>query len=471
MDHPPGIYSPTGSSPILSWEHTCHLLGGERWKPLSLEGPSSSSAAPNQDSSPCLDEYFTHRPQFFFSTGNQPPWPLELFWLKWRLLTSLASNLYTYHATRHSPYLGLCPGRVNVEFPCLDDPTIPPRWSFLPTLSTQECATPYIPTLPTPLPQHFPSALFQPPRCLDISFAHPWAQEFTLGQQESGTALIRSMEVSPPSAEGAGTTHGLLTLYIYSDALSSKPFSDHDVFFIHLSPLSNTSRPLEMWARPIDSEDHGLLVQGICQPLPTADWEHFYQNRRESFTQSQVTIFCSFHVPCDVYSLGMMIFYVLLGGHRPEKWQAVTQLVPSLISSFEHLVQSVDPSDPFELGYALRRRLAEEGPVFSKAEVVSPPSSISTESGSIPDALWDEALVTAFQLISHLPGLSFCSHPGDCALDRPASTMERVLRKMESLGEGIRLDLFGSTLRNSEILGACKLLRQERFPQEAPTSS
>jgi len=262
----------------------------------------------------------------------------------------------------------------------------------------------------------------------------------------------------------------MLTIHLLSDTLSSNAFSDKDVFFVRLSPLSGSFPHLEMWAKSVDSAERGLVVQGKCQPFSTSDWEHFYQNKREAFPQSQVTIFGCFHVPCDLYSLGMMILDTLLG-HQPEQWQAVTQSIPSLLVSLEHIVQTVHPTDEFEMGYALRRRLLEEGQNFSKTQImISSCSSASSSSfGSIPDILWDEALVTAFKLIPHIPGFSFCSHQGDFDLKNPAHPMERVVQSMERLDEGIRLELFGQSPRNAEILSACQVLRQELFPQEAST--
>lgn len=469
MDNSPGRRFPPGNSSFLSWEQTCHLLGGGSWGEASQDGSSSFPPTQHMNSLDCLAEQFSNRPQFFFSSAHQPPWPLEIFWLKWRLLTSLARKLFAFHSTNRTPYLDLCPGRVNVEYPSLDDPTLPSRWSFSPFFPAEECAIPYTPQSLSPLPPDFPSALFQPPHGYDPAFAHPWLQSFTLGQQESVTALIRSIAPSPPSSEGAGVTQGLFTIHLFSDTFSSQPFSDKDVFFVRVPPLSGSSGSLEMWARTIDSAERGLVVQGKCQPLSTTDWELFRQNQREAFPQTLVTIYCCFHVPCDLYSLGMMIFYTLLGYH-PERLNPVTPILPSLLASIEHIVQSVNPADEFEVGYALRRRLAEEGPIFSKDQVVSSPSSLSSGFGSIPDLLWDEALVIAFKLVSHIPGFSFCSHAGDFDLHSPANSMERVVHIMEKLGEGIRLELFGLAPRNNEILRACRVLRQELFPQEAPTS-
>jgi len=233
------------------------------------------------------------------------------------------------------------------------------------------------------------------------------------------------------------------------------PFLIKMSFLFDSPPLSGSSPPLEMWAKSVDFAERGLVVQGKCQPLSTSDWEHFYRNQRKAFPQSQVTIFGCFHVPCDLYSLGMMIFYTLLG-HQPERWQPVPQSIPSLLVSLDHIVQSVHPTDEFQMGYGLRRRLSEEGQIFSKTQVMSSSCSPTSSSGfgSIPDILWDEALVTAFKLIFHI---------------HPAHPMERVVQSMERLDEGIRLELFGQSPRNAEILSACQVLRQELFPQEAST--
>jgi len=468
MDNSPGRQSPTGDFSILSWKKTCQLLGGGSWEENNIEGYSPPISSHEKDSSPFLGKCFTHRPQFFFSPCHQPPLPLEVFWLKWRLLTSLARQLLASHSTTRAPFLDLCPERVQVRYPSLDDPSLPPRWAFSPFFLSEKCALPYTPQSPTPLPPDFPCTLFQLPQGSDPIFFHPQLQGVPLGQQESVTALIRSIEPSPPSFEGTKSHQGMLTIHLLSNTLSSYAFSDKDVFFVQLSPLSGSSHPLEMWAKSVGSAERGLVVQGKSQPLSTSDWEHFYQNQREAFPQSQVTIFGCFHVPCDLYSLGMMIFYTLLG-HQQEQWQPVRQSIPPLLVSLEHIVQGVHPNDEFEMGYALRRRLSEEGQNFSKTQVMSSSCSSASSSGFIPDILWDEALVMAFKLISHISGFSLCSNQGDFDLHDPAHPMERVVHSMERVDEGIRLELFGQSPRNAEILRACQVLRQELFPQEAST--
>lgn len=468
MDNSPGLHAPTGNSSILSWEQTCCLLGGGSWEEAN-RGASSSATTSQQKNVPSfLDENSTHQPQYFFSSRHQTPWPLEVFWLKWRLLTSLAHQLLDSHSSTGKPILDLCPKHAQVTFPSLNDPSLPPRWGFSPFFLPSNGALPYTPPSPTPLPPDFAYTLFQPPQESDPLFSHPQLQGFSLGRQESVTALIRSIEPAPPQPEGAKSHQGMLTVHLLAETLSSHAFSEKDVFFIRLPPRSGSFPPLEMWAKPVESAERGLVVQGKCQPLQASDWDHFYQNQREAFPESQVTIYGCFHVPCDLYSLGMMIFYTLLGC-RPERWQSVTQTIPSLLASLIHIVQSVNPDDAFEMGYGLRRRLFEEDQIFSKHQVLNSSNSPSSGFGVIPDILWDEAFVIAFKLISHIPGFSFCSHQGDFDLQAPSRPMEQVVHGMEKLGEGIRLELFGQTPRNTEILRACQMLRQELFPQEAST--
>ena len=145
MDNSPGPQAPIGNFFILSWEQTCHLLGGGSWEEANMEGCSLSMASQHTDSPPSLGECFTHRPQFFFSPRHQLPWPLEVFWLKWRLLTSLARQLFASHSTTRTPFLDLCPERVQVRYPSLDDSSLPPQWSFFPFFLSEKCALPYTP--------------------------------------------------------------------------------------------------------------------------------------------------------------------------------------------------------------------------------------------------------------------------------------------------------------------------------------
>jgi hypothetical protein len=438
----------------LQYDEFCDLLGGSGWDQAFERWTLSGLSPERQQILPAIKPFFSSSGQYLFS-GDRAVFPLEVFWLKWNLFTSLCRKIGTIHREHRRPLLNLQPSHVRVTVPDSPGEFLPARWVFSLDTADLRVASPFEhPEMPSELA----SRLFFPPSDLHTIYSAPLVQHGALGDEETVTALIRSIERVREAKEGA--VRGVVQTYLTSESIRAAEFSLADVFRVTLRFLEEGATPVHIWSSKEVSQERGLLLNGITDPVSPAVWECLEKARQKVFSRSGVAIYKSCHIPCDLFSLGMTLMRTLLVNDDQEMPE-VEQGVRRVAEGIGGMVQKLGPLEGKILPKRLRVRLQEEGGLFSKGSLLYRREERGRGPESIPDEIWYDALLLGLRLLVWTPGFGFCENHGDYDIEHPEATMETVIGEAELLGDRIKTELFGSRRRNREILEACDLLRKE----------
>ncbi len=428
----------------LQYDEFSDLLGGAVWDEAFDRWSRSGFSTARQQTLRSFASYFSSPRQFLFS-GDRQRYPLEVLWLKWNLFVGLCRRLQTIHQEHQRPLLNLQPARLRVKMTEATEDFLPVRWGFSLDAENLQLADRFT---PPGLPPDFPAPLFSPPPDAHPFYAPPVVKRQGLEQKETATLLVRSTERMRDAPPGA--VRGIVQAQLISEPLKASDFSLGDRFLITPN-LSEEGESLRIWAGKRASAERGVLLEGLTEPVSPAVWEQFEKARQKVFSRSEVVIYKSLHIPCDLYSLGMMLFRTLLVNDRHEM-DGVHQTVAKTAEQLGPISFSLEAEEKQFISRRLRFYLRKEGEILSKKAVFYRQAERENGGDAIPDDLWTEALLTGFRLIQTR---------GDHPLEQLGGLTAGVTADAERLGRRIKLELFGSRERNREILEACDLIRKE----------
>lgn len=443
------------ASTCFQYDEFCDLLGGAAWEPVFQQWIVSGLLPRRQESLSWMAPRFTQAGQFLFDWGGAQLFPLEVLWLKFNLFKSLCQKLQAFYEKESKPHLNLQPPHALIESPSSAADFVPARWLFSLRLAEVETASAsVIPGLPSELT----GRLYAPPHPQRGPYTAPVMKESPLGQEERATVLIRTLEqVREPQAKAV---QGFLEAQIISEGILPSSYSAKDVFLIMLPVQGPESPPVRFWASEAAALEKGLLLRGTTEPMGASVWEALVKGRQTVFSHSQAAIYRSYHLPCDVYALGMLLARTLLVNERQDI-QSVERKIRQAADGLEPMVQGLEADDDRTVSKRLRIYLREYGETFSQESVLYGRKEENSPWERIPDEIWYDALVLLFRLVSWIPGFGFCRDHGDYDLTNLQMPMERINAGVQRLENRIKMELFGSRQRNREILKACDLLRDE----------
>jgi hypothetical protein len=454
MASPESIDRADHHAAILRWDQCCDLLGGATWEQAVQQWESNGLSAGQDVRLNTVAPYFSHPEQFLFKPGNQSVTALECFWLKWNLIVDLCRAVLSIHEGSRRPHLGLEPARVLVSFPSGVNSWLPARWRFSLEGLDAGSATPFA---GHDMPSEMAQSLFVPPASSESIYSASLIRQWPFGQDIPVTGLIRSLDQID---DESGQTLGLLRVDLISDHFAHEVFSHQDVFRITLPLAQGNAGFVRLWARKLDRLERGVVVSGITDPLTSEEWGALRKASQEIFSRATAKTYRSFHIPCDVYSVGALLCRALLV-NRSQTLQAVQSRLVRVIEGLDPIVQGLEPGDDWTLHSRVSSRLKEEGSVFSSAAVLFSHDAPPPSAALVSDDVWYDALVLGLRCMSWIPGFSVC--PGPMAYDvrQMHQPLQQMTREAEALAHRIRIELFQAGVRNVDIRQACNRVRAE----------
>jgi len=443
---------------LVSREAFCDLLGGASLPDVCANWTEEEVFTDARLDLPSLATRFTKYSQFHFADSGGAVAPLETLWLKWRLLATASGAVLRIHSETQRPLLSIQPHNLCILFPEHIDPLLPSRWQFTVQIADSNSA---VPVVPDGLPSGVDVMLFRPTAGMEESFQSPEIRYWPLGQSEVSTVLIRSLEQIRHNTSLSEPVQGIVRLHILGDKFSATEFSDQDMFRVTLSMTNGNTTSIAVWGKKVGSVERGLIIDGKTEPISMRTWECLQSLQHDVWNQTRTLVYRSFHVPSDLYSLGMLSLHTVLCTRGPEK-QRLVSLLPEVMEAIQKIVTSVGPENSELLHARLGSLLKEYGGLFSKRALLYPGVSAQAGAMKVSDDVWDKVLLFAFRLMTRVPGFSFCHHAGDYIKNQPHCLMEDVMSEVMSIGEDLNKELFKSQQRNREILSVCQQLREER---------
>ena len=429
----------------LQYDEFSDLLGGAVWNELLDQWRRSGLSLGREQTLQPFAPRFSSPNQFLFLEDRQR-YPLEVLWLKWNLFTGLCRRVQQIHREHQRPLLNLQPSLVRVRIAEATEDFLPVRWAF--SLDTSHLQLAERLTPPN-MPAAFAAQLFSPPPDAHPLYAPAPVRRQGVERKEGATVLIRSMERM--RASQPGEVRGIVQAQLVSDQLRSSDYSPADAFLLTLHLPEMETEPIRIWAGKRASAERGVLLEGTLEPVIPAVWEQFEKARQKVFAHSEVTIYKSLHLPCDLYSLGMILFRLLLVNDRHD-FEAVHPVVARTAESLGSILPSMSERDQKLLLRRVRFLFQKEGEALSRRAILYRQTDRESDGDCITDDLWTEALLIGFRLVRS---------PAEGDPDQSQKTIDRVVADAERLGGRIKMELFGSRQRNREILEACDLIRKE----------
>lgn len=439
----------------FDFDEYCDLLGGANWERAVESRLQSGVSSVRHKALNPLAGFFTSSNQFLFVDPRCRPSSLEILWLKWNVFSALCREVLSFHQEKQRPHLSIMPSTVRITIPSPMSAALPARWVFDLALDRKGIAKP---VSRQSMPSDFAQRIFNPNDRADNIFSVPMMSEKPLGYEVKGTALVRSIERIRD--DKSKTVSAIIELHFLSSDIRPGDFSENDVFFVDLDSHDESVLPIQVWASMKTPLEKGILLKGTSNPLKPEEWTRFKENHQTPFSRSKISIFKSYQAPCDLYSLGMLLFGMLLSNSEQDL-KIVDQGVHHFAECLKPMVQGLGLEDFEILTKRFQDRFLEYGVLFSQKSIRYDPTEEALSGNVIPDEIWSELLVFAFRLVTFIPQFSFSRNHGDVQIERSHRLMETVLALADRFSSRIKIAFFGSEARDREILETCQSLREE----------
>ena len=439
------------------YDEFCDLLGGIGEKAFRNEylgegvGPAQRLRLGN------VKSFFEGGPRLMFDAEVSGMDALEVFRLKWTLWTQACQAVSDFHRCCGVAHLRIEPSHVMVQT-CEPSESVPSLWQFQARLISLG-ATALEPRPDEGLAEEIPV----PPSHGTPLYQSDIIGNSSFGMVQNGAFTMTSLD------EGERAGEFILACQISHEGIGLSRLSPRDrvkVILRHVLGVGNLSF---FAARDPNSEySHGTLFLK-SGPLKLADSQQkgLKQIQNKRIHKAGFALYPLFGVPCDIYSLGMLLFRTLvvndgqamgdvalalealkkgLPARRPEDWEADAE------SEFLEKLIEHRPDGDFAR-------------VFGRAQVFHNRDDRDPERpNAIPPSIWNEAMVLGLQMITNIDGFSICADHADFGASYPAARTELLVRRAREILREIDVLLFSKTERNAEIRAALDLILTEKLP-------
>jgi len=410
----------------LHYDEWMDLLGGAPWDSLfaqiQQEDPGRMKIL-----SPLKDQ-FTHPFQFITQGNAGGTFPVEVLRLKLISFTQACKNLSLFQKSTKGPFLNLNPKKFMVNLP-ITSPDLPSRWFFKTNLVGLGGPKKY--TLYPDL--NVPSSDANP------LFLSPFIRNSTFGQIKNLKVKIKTLKIKNKDISLEGEVHTPHSL--------SKDIGLHDT--VRIVPSTGTLEGLTLWAKinDVSTKHFGFMASLKIDRIPLSP-----ESRISDF-QGSVTFFQNFQVPCDLYSMGMILFQTLLANDQQDI-HLISDSIVRVQKKLELAFEGSESPSLNDFSNTLFSLLDKEKNLFNKENILFRASDREGRN-LIPDHLWRNVLLLAFRMVSTLSGFGFCSHHAQYLQESPEVLIDRMISELISMGARCHVELFAKKERDQDVTHIC----------------
>ena len=166
------------------------------------------------------------------------------------------------------------------------------------------------------------------------------------------------------------------------------------------------------------------------------------------------------HVPCDLHSLGMMLFTTLAANaeQTPLAVAAAVRELSDGVARFarEHTGAAAEAIADWAVN---RLRQAEADGVLARRQVFHEPAAHAEEGDQVPESFWYEALLLGLRALTQIPEFGFCRGHDDFDPQHPEGPVDHLRAELQVLAHNIDAELLGMRGKQEEIAEAVGRLR------------
>lgn len=430
------------------FDEYCDLIGGIDWKSFQKQylGPGSS---PGQIFRLRDTEQLIYRGRrYMFGTDPSGMDALEIFKLKWTLFTQACQSVFEYHRRCGVAHLRVEPRHLMIRMDSVGD-ALPTMWQFQTRLIS--LGSPSIETKPE---EGETGEILSLPMNSSPVYDAEIVRNSSFGIIQRGKFILTEIE---PAEQGGNKF--VINAEIHHDGLSMAWLSLKDRIKVILRHVVGTSDLSFFALRDPDKDFTTRLLSIRSHPIELSQQQVDALKRifGVPFHNAGFVLYPLFHVPCDVFSLGMLLFRTLLVNDK----QAMGDLSLALEGLKLDLASmaAVECEESMESAFweALldghrRHKVAD---IFNRMQVFyNEDDRVPERPNAIPTTIWNEALVLGLQMVTSIEGFSVCSNHGDYDPRYPAGKMEPVIRRSVEILRKIDTALLAMSRYNAEIRAA-----------------
>ena len=422
----------------LHYDEFADLLGGASWE--AVRARARQRGGPGRETLLVrLDEVFASPFQWLYRGEGAARFALEVLRLKIVLFSQLCRALREYHARCREPHLDLDPSKVMVR-PGEAGRGLPARWNFRVKLGGVAS--------PRRLPTDEGPELLVPSPDADKTFLSPLLRETEFGREEPMRVSVQSVQAEGPRVRLEGT--------VSSDRARLDAFLPGDVIRVIPSSAKGPLEGLTFWGVLGERQDRGvrfttLLGEGTVGAAASVKPQEF---------DAGVAFFRRFHVPCDLYPLGLLLLRTLLVNDERDLF-SVDDALQRVLKKLTLWLEERDlPAGP-KVAAQVRALLEGEEDVFNPSSILYAREERKDLRAAVPARLWSDLLLLAFKLVTCVSGFSVCAHHADYPAERPEEVLDRVLAELGELETRADVELFSRAARDGDIFDACRELTAE----------
>jgi hypothetical protein len=380
--------------------------------------------------------------KFLFENETSGIDAVEVLRLKLTMFLQLLRCVFEFLRRCNQPLLNLEPKNILIDITSLGE-CLPTMWNFK-TKIVSLCSAQSV-----DIGDGFPFKLYRPPSISNPVFAAQVIRKAIFGRLGVCDFVFMDVDVEKKKDKDALRIKGQLQgSGISSAALSTKdclrvlfegtPFLSGLVLNCLLDEeMSHSKDSLFVKARIEEAEEYVIfqIKELIGIKIPGVKF----------------TVYPCFHVPCDIYSLGMLFFRTILVNDEiglPQIEDALDQIRNNL-SKFSKM--DSENQNAF-LGLILELINSESfAEIFNKQNIFyNSFDRVQERLNAIPDQLWYDILIFGLRFITNIEGFSLCKNHGDFDYSFPAGRLEPVIEDLERLIKKLDSILFNTYSSNQE---------------------
>ncbi len=379
---------------------------------------------------------------------------LEVLKLKLSLFRDVCAGLARIHESCRSPHLDLKPENIMVKMARAHQET-PALWALEAHIIDLASAKPFFHD-----EDEEQTFIFEPPKNVNETYTSPVMLDTNnFGMQRKGTLKLRNLIENPDFC--------IIEATITDTSMDSRHYSERDSVVAYM----NKAGPLLEGLRVIYTvkPDHSRVSALDLRSIPvhlSADQIRAVRDLIDKNIVASDFIYWKykcFHIPCDIYSMGMLLLQSLLEtdivhdgtAGAPAFGQGMSQ-IKAQVDTLRVRLENEYPNTPSVKESLIKKLKAAENaadmaaperrrPAWcSKKNLLYRPGEQNWKKAeSIPDEIWQEALVIAFKMLTNIQGFSYCTNNSDFDVGNPSTIVNRALMAVDVLVDVIHSRLFG----------------------------
>ena len=450
----------------LHYDELVDLLGGASWKDVRARAVEQAGASGREHLLAPLDAALSSPFQWLHEHDPTGLFPLEVLRLKLIAFTQLCRALRDYHARFRKPHLDLGPRSVMASVPP-PGTDLPARWHFQVKIIDPGSAF----ALEAPGEGELDGEALVPIVDAPPEYISPAVRQASLAREELFQLTVRALRP-------AGNLFDLEV-----EAISPKrrigDYRPGDVVRVRPASRAGWLEGAAVWGRverPL-AEGLALTLRTPKGASPTGSF------RTPSDFEANVAFYKRFDIPCDLYSVGMLLFRTILVNDGQDSF-AVEEAVRRALNKVNDAIAARGTgTDRLKIAGHLQWQMDVEKAVFGRHSVLyarkaregrsaedagkEPSPTDPRPLNRIPPRLWSELVLLGFRFVSTIPGFSYHGSAPEETRGRSELIMDQALRDLDVLSARVHVELFSREARDMEIARACRELAGELEGPEA----